>query len=1120
MLLNALSDTSSAYYKGIVAMLRTCEANERRAKLVQTSVVLPVPLEELDVVALEQQFAVAIKVKVGTARVRMSPRVAGVSFLVESALLEHAGGCGRTVMMVDGDVMTMAAVGVTGRLVERSNATPRLATGYFLENECLRRFATNRSSEVSIAADLLNREMTAGGGEHYWPVVREDGPSVDSIVVNHFKTPVGPKQLAWLAYKRGAVVYGVLPFQVDMLTQDTGRLEAFPGFYYVDREHDVVTFVPEVDATMSFSHPYSALVQIVSNNVIVVDGREFLCEKYCSVKGIFYYTLKSVDIPFEAPETLRTSYFDASVLGVTEISYPAVLHSSEGVPVGWRRDKVRMLTSRFEKVMSRVMTSANEVVGPVEVFTALMDYNNSVVSTLDTVTIADRMSVADEEKAALAIALHVNWTRHAARGTFNTLVSAIKLRHSVKDTSLFGLAFVALSAWWSRPDVSGLVHDGELPAAEVVDWCGNDFSVVMSDVDPWIEVVQVAGLGVETGGCFYDWMPRPVASGSWYASLIGKVRAAVGGVDDVEKPAKVGKVIVRGGPPLRMRVSEAVVVKPVLTVVDEASLRVERVMHELTDLKESLKRKMALDQGARDEVVPDRFLAVRQPLQADSLCTVPVVQVEPVAAINDDLMMCNGGPFDRDMVATGYRLAELDVDKVTEGSFVVNDAKRLVPASRWVRRPRVDAGVEGKRVASQAALMGALFKRNIGVPSNRGSVDLDSMPHMVVEKVIRVCYRDGWQEIVERHLNTGMWEPNVDDIGDFLTVLDEKKVKGLLDEFFQEGQVDLTRWMLLAKGKIKASREVAADAKVDHSQTILYLESSSTNAMYSAMTRRFKECLDECLRPEVSLNAQRSDEEHEVWYNSLDSLRQSFGRTYSYAADVKCYDRSQEHVALRIDLEFYRRHGLGPERLKIWEETHGVKKARAMMFGVVLSMVLGGVSGLWKTLLRNGLVNLAAIVVSTGISRKDVVMLDIKGDDSDSEFSRPIEVETTVERMSLSFNFSAKFFTNDVRYMCKAFRIRMNGRWYFVADPWARVQSLCTPLWVGNVEDNLNERWVSLCADLRHYDNGLLVDAVAEAAMQYYGLSRPLYGLARGLAMVRADRSVYFNFFHPPEMVS
>jgi len=349
--------------------------------------------------------------------------------------------------------------------------------------------------------------------------------------------------------------------------------------------------------------------------------------------------------------------------------------------------------------------------------------------------------------------------------------------------------------------------------------------------------------------------------------------------------------------------------------------------------------------------------------------------------------------------------------------------------------------------------------------------------------------------------------------------LDEKKVKNLLDEFFLEGNVDLHRWMLMAKGKIKASREPGADGKVDHSQTIMYLENSSTNAMYSAMTRRFKECLDECLRPEICLNGQRSDEEQEEWYNSLESVRQSHHRTYSYAADVKCYDRSQEHVALRVDLEFYRRHGLSPERLKIWEQTHGTKKALAMMFGVVLTMVLGGVSGLWKTLMRNGLVNLAAIIVCTGVTRRDVVMLDVKGDDSDSEFAKPVEVETAVERMSLTFNFSAKFFTNDVRYMCKSFRLKQNGRWYFVADPWARVQSLCTPLWIGNKEDNLHERWVSLCADLRHYDNGFLVDAVAEAAQQYYGLSRPLYGMARSLAAIRSDRNVYFNFFSPPEKI-
>jgi len=285
------------------------------------------------------------------------------------------------------------------------------------------------------------------------------------------------------------------------------------------------------------------------------------------------------------------------------------------------------------------------------------------------------------------------------------------------------------------------------------------------------------------------------------------------------------------------------------------------------------------------------------------------------------------------------------------------------------------------------------------------------------------------------------------------------------------------------------------------------------------MMRRFKTVLRMLLRPEVMLNSELSEEEHERWYNSLESHRASRPRTYSYGTDIGVYDRSQDHVGLAVDLEFYRQLGLDETRLKIWEKVHGPKKAVAMMFGVVITVVLGGVSGDWKTLMRNMIINLAALLVATDIRRDDLAMVDVKGDDVDLEVFRPLLVESAVESLSSIFNLSAKFYTADVRYMCKQFRIKVCGKWYFVPDPWARSQSACTPLWVGNHEDNLDERWVSLCADLRHYDNGILLDAAAEAAQQHYGLERPLYGMTRALAKFVEDKKSFISFFSAPQYV-
>jgi len=475
--------------------------------------------------------------------------------------------------------------------------------------------------------------------------------------------------------------------------------------------------------------------------------------------------------------------------------------------------------------------------------------------------------------------------------------------------------------------------------------------------------------------------------------------------------------------------------------------------------------------------------------------------------------------MERDAVSTGYRIAEVDLDINLEGGLQIKDNRRLIPKERYVRRPKVDAGVEGARVASHAGVFAALKKRNLGIPANRGAVDLDTFPDLVVDRFIAVCFREDWAQVLEKHLETGMWEFNLPDIEQYMEVIDERKAEMLLDSFFSEGEVDLTRWLLIAKGKVKASRESEALLEVNHAQTILYLENGAINAAYSAMTKRFKKCFDEMLRPNVQVNAQFNLQEHEDWYNSLNSERASRVATTSYSVDAKSYDRSQENVGLKAELRFYARTGLNKERLDVWRQTHGSKKAVSLMFGLVLTMALGGVSGIWKTLLRNGLIMAFSVVYSSAVTRQALVMLDVKGDDVDMEVDGPLDVNGTVEHMGLAFNLSAKFFTNNVRYFCKQFRIWMWGRWWFVADPWARIQSVATPVVMGNSADALAMRWESVRPDLIHYDNGALVDAAAEAAQQYYGLQVVPYGCARSLARFCVDRASYYNFFGPVERV-
>lgn len=1104
LILQHVRDPESEYYRGLMRMLRDASARAAQVRLSKPRVELPFKLEERDVVALEEQFRVRVVSKGSNLRAVMSPRVAGMVACADEMMMEHAGGPGRKMLLLDADVVTAAVRGFEGKVIERTWATPRLAAGYGNEEEALAQMAASGRREINVRAQLIVRETLEGGGPHYSPRVRVDGPQVEAMLVNHFRTPAGPHQLAYTGKCRGAVVWGVFPFQVEMRYADEGELLCFPGRFVIDRKADLLTLIPRDQASMSITHPYQALMDLALNNSVTVDGEEFLLERYMAVKGVMCYTLRHVDADFEAPETIRSYYYSQSDAELTELTFPEVKYSADGVPIGFTRGKVRCPTARLQKVLSRVACTAEPIIRPAHAYNAFMDYNNLVINTIDTAVPADRIDPLEQGRLALAVALHANYRRHSLKGTMASVVAAMKRRHSVVGDNAVRLAWAAMAAVVCSPRVDQVGEVTDLESQRIVDWCGNDFSVVAAEVDPWCEVAQVAGTKERSEGWYASWLPKPPVVRQKVSKEVPAVRVASS---------------VRGAPGLSSLKSASTSASTV-TLVDRYDITKAPSVSGFSDIKERLRGKMRQEQGAVAEVPMAMRRASYRSIMSDDLGSVPVPDVDPLSAIRNDLLVANKGLPQREAVATGFRIAETDIVKDTRGHLEINDAKRVIPKGAYVRLPRVDAGVEGVRVPSQASLMGAVLKRNIGIPNNRGFVNLDALPEQAVDRLISVCFRDGWEGILNQHLNTGLWEPNGPDVDDFIANVDESKARDMLDEFFIEGEVRLDRWLLMAKGKVKPSREAGAESKVDHAQTIMYLENKSTNGMYSSITRRFKKALDEMMRPEVALNPQWGEEEHEEWYNSLEAVRRSFPATYSYGSDIRCYDRSQEHPGLRAEMALYRRMGLNRERFERWERTHGPKRAMSMMWGVVFVMVLGGVSGLWKTLLRNGLINLMAVIVTSGITYRDLVMIDVKGDDMDLELSRPLNVADTADGLGAMFNLSAKFFTNDVRYMCKKFRVRVKGRWYFITDPWTAVQSLCTPIRMGGERDALIERWKSLVANLRHYQNGILVDAVVEAAQVYYGIPHCFAGMAYALSMFARDEQRYCNFFEPPKLIS
>jgi len=278
--------------------------------------------------------------------------------------------------------------------------------------------------------------------------------------------------------------------------------------------------------------------------------------------------------------------------------------------------------------------------------------------------------------------------------------------------------------------------------------------------------------------------------------------------------------------------------------------------------------------------------------------------------------------------------------------------------------------------------------------------------------------------------------------------------------------------------------------------------------------------VDRLTVPGVRFNSRSSPAEHELWFNSLEPVRASCDKIHRYQGDSFNFDRSLEVMAFTVELEFYRQHGLDEDTLARWKVTMGPKKAVSLMHGLLMHIVLQGLSGIFKTLFRNGIVTMLAVVDAARLEKGMVVSLDVKGDDYALETNRPVDVAKAVQSLAWKYNFSAKFFESVGVYFCSKFWIYSEGWWHWVADPVRRFESVCAAVSVDNTGDvKLSERWQSLRDDLRHYDNQVVMDALCEAVCEQYGVHHRVRSLVAGLAALARDRDRYFSFYGPTEVV-
>lgn len=1095
-------------------------------------VMIPFKVSATSVAEYERRFGWKIVVENHGLRSAHAPHVAGLAYCMALRNMLALGADGEEVIAIDADLPLVVAKGAAYVKVVRTATSNRLVSGYALEEMQLERLARSGNSSVKTAAAATLDDLRAGGGGRVFLNPCDVAIRGDAVLVDHTRTSISLAQVVACASAwRATVVRGVCFFQVEMLTEKSGALSAFPGSYFIDEDEDVITYVPDVDPETSFSHCWSALRSFFVNHECVYEGKTWVVEKHLGEGGIFHYVANCAREPWEFPVELGANYYSEDMTEWVELEFPTRGGVADGASaVYWRREKVRLLKSLYEKTMATLLSVDPKRLTREEVLGVMRAFNNTTVVGGDTVKRPLRVYAGDLDKAATPVLAQVVHRRAAASAECSKALGEIRRRYNIANEGVLSLFWeMCCSTTSFVKDVSIAVAFGN-ETRELTDLVSGsvNMAVLAKEVPASILVVQVVGGGVQRD-CGPMLPGLPGSKPSFVVELLERARRFASEGTAMFRGSCVpfgpgsssgseGGVSVDSSLESAEGYSGRVTGLPTLVCERESYVPVSSVERE--GITKKLYDKLVAEQDAVDFVKPPRVVTSYEQVSALRSTVVPTT-FYGVSAMQEDYDDGFPGVSMSDPEVVPYVASVEDTSVVREAYMSINDAKREAAQPRYVRRAKGRAAAAGVLPRTQMGLLAALGKRNTDVPVNRASVDFELEPKQAVSAIRDVCYVDEWKAVLERELNTGLWQPCKEDLNVYVGKVETSKAEAMLKEFFSIADVDMHRWLVMTKGKCKPPLDPGADAKVPLPQTIMYNESKGMNAMYSSIMSRFHDVVDAMMLPSVKFNDRSSPAEHEIWFNTLQPLRATAPVVHRYQGDSFNFDRSQELMAFSVELQFYKEHGLDEQTLDIWKQTMGVKTAVSLMHGILMHIVLQGLSGIFKTLFRNGLVTLASVIVATRVTRQTLISLDIKGDDYTLETNVPVDVAYAVRVLAWKFNFSAKLWGCDYLYFCSKYWVWCDGWWYWVTDPERKFEALCAAVAVNDKgETVLSEKWTSLREDLRHYDNGAVVEELANAVLATNTRRlRPPVMLIGGLANLAENRDEFFSFYGPTELV-
>lgn len=394
----------------------------------------------------------------------------------------------------------------------------------------------------------------------------------------------------------------------------------------------------------------------------------------------------------------------------------------------------------------------------------------------------------------------------------------------------------------------------------------------------------------------------------------------------------------------------------------------------------------------------------------------------------------------------------------------------------------------------------ALKSRNINVPELSGIVDEDVLVVRIVQKFIDVMMIEESTVFLERWRERTV-KPNPVDLAEWLTTQPTDLLKQITNPRAIQNR-NLTAYTLMNKRQVKPDLSINAPFIYGNPQTICYTE-KELNAIFCHMFRVMKNRFMKLLREKYIMYTDMSPEDFANMLTMKFPYVNIGPGSRKLEVDMAKYDKSQQRLHLKLELELYRRLGMDENFRKLWYKGHAFTSLTDYNNKVKAFVAYQRKSGDASTYFGNTAVLM--MMLNWAYDLKSVDLALFSGDDS-VLIGGKIGTDLASE-FAILFNMETKFFRYDYVYFCSKFLLKVGTRYYFVPD----LIKLITKLGRADMRnyDHVEEYRKSLKDLTNVFNDDRLDSSLSFAIQERYGEYLPVFYVLSSLLELVNDPEMF-----------